>query len=174
MRPLETERLLLREFRQEDLGGVIRWGAEVNPQNDSEIEAQKFLDFCFGEYLKSGIGPWGMLLKESGLLVGNCGLPHISLLQGTGEVNYYVAWQYRGHGLASEALMALLRFGFGEIGLTKIQGRCAPENKSSERVMQKAGMKFERMIWSDSASGNASREEKLFVIMRSALRPASE
>jgi len=174
MRPLETERLLLREFRQEDLGGVIRWEVWVDPQHNNEIEAQKLLDYCFREYGKSGIGPWGMVVKKTGLLVGSCGLPHISFQQGTGEVNYYVARQYRGQGLATEALMAVLGFGFGDIGLTRIQGRCTPDNRSSERVMQKAGLKFERMIRSDAASDAASRKEKLFVIMRSAFKPLSE
>jgi [ribosomal protein S5]-alanine N-acetyltransferase len=174
MRPLQTERLLLREFRQEDLGGIICWEAELNPPENDEIEAQKFLDFCFREYRESGIGPWGMWLKKTGLLVGNCGLPHISFKQGTGEVNYYVARQFRGQGLATEALGALLGFGFGDIGLTRIQGRCAPDNKRSERVMQKAGMKFERMIRSDAGSDNASRAEQLFGIMQYALNPPSE
>ena len=174
MRPLETERLLLREFVQEDLEGVIRWDAWVEPQDKNEMEAQKFLDFCFREYRKSGIGPWAMLVKKTAFLVGNCGLPHISFEQGTGEVNYYVARQYRGQGLATEALMALLGFGFEDIGLIRIQGRCTPDNRSSERVMQKAGMKFERMIRSDAASDAASCKEKLFVIMRGALKPPAK
>ena len=174
MHPLETERLLLREFRQEDLGDVVRWEAEANTQDGNEIESQKFLDFCFGEYRKSGMGPWGMWLKDGGLLVGNCALPHISFKQGTGEVNYFVARQYRGQGLATEALRALLGFGFGEMGLVRIQGRCAPDNKGSERVMQKAGMKFERMIPSVAAPDDTSRREKLFVMIRGALKPLSE
>jgi len=174
MRPLETERLVLRGLRQEDLGDIAGWGAWANAQFGKEIEAQEFLDFCFREYRESRMGPWGILLKSTGLLVGNCGLPHISFKQGTGEINYYVAREYRGQGLATEALMALLGFGFGDMGLTRIQGRCAPDNRSSERVMQKAGMKFERMIQSGAGSGEASRTEKLFVVMRSALKPPSE
>jgi hypothetical protein len=45
MRPLETNRLLLREFHQEDIGDVIRWEAGVSTQDDNETAAQKFLDF---------------------------------------------------------------------------------------------------------------------------------
>jgi ribosomal-protein-alanine N-acetyltransferase len=165
MRPIETERLQLREFRQEDIGDVIRWEPGANTQSGKEIAAQRFLDFCFQEYRESGMGPWGILLKDRGLLVGNCGFPHISFRYGIAEVNYYVSPQYRRQGLATEALKTLLRFGFGDVGLAKIQGRCAPDNRSSERVMHKAGMKFERMIKS-AASGEASRKEKLFVVTR--------
>ncbi len=165
MRPLETKRLLLREFRQEDIGVIIRWEPAPNTRNSKEIEAQQFLDFCFQEYRESGMGPWGILLKDRGLLVGNCGFPHISFTYGIAEVNYYVGPQYRQQGLATEALKALLRFVFGDIGLAKIQGRCAPDNRSSEQVMHKAGMKFERIIKS-APPGEASRKEKLFVVTR--------
>jgi [ribosomal protein S5]-alanine N-acetyltransferase len=161
MRELETERLVLREFRQADLTDVASW--------QDIPEAQNFLEFCFASYRKWGMGPWGMLLKARGVMVGNCSFCRISFDRalGTfdycGEVNYYVAPQYRGGGLAAESLRALVAFGFGDIGLTRIQGRCIPENTSSERVMQKVGLKFERMI---PASSESSSREKLYVIMR--------
>ncbi len=133
MRPLETERLLLRRVSQEDRGEISGREAWANTQHGKEIEAQKFLDFCFREYRESRMGPWGILLKYTGLLVGNCGFPHISFKQSTGEINYYVAPRYRGQGLATEAVMALLEFGFGDMGLNRIQGRCAPDKRVRKR-----------------------------------------
>jgi ribosomal-protein-alanine N-acetyltransferase len=161
MRELETERLVLREFRQADSTDVASW--------QGGLQAQNFLEFCFASYRKWGMGPWGMLLKERGVVVGNCSFCRINFdralgtFEYCGEVNYYVAPQYRGGGLAAESLRALLRFGFGDIGLTRIQGRCTPENASSERVLQKAGLKFDRMI---AAAREGSSEEKLYAIMR--------
>jgi ribosomal-protein-alanine N-acetyltransferase len=161
MSELETERLRLREFRQTDLAGVASW--EGTPH------AEKFLEFCLRSYREWGMGPWAMLLKESGAIVGNCGFCRIrydralGTLEYCGEINYYVASQYRGEGLATQALRAVLKFGFGDVRLTRIQGRCAPENVSSERVMQKAGLKFERMI---AAAGEGSQEDKLYAITR--------
>lgn len=61
--------------------------------------------------------------------------------------------------------MALLEFGFGDMELNRIQGRCASDNKSSERVMQKAGMMFERMIPPYAGSGDAF-PQKLFAVMQ--------
>ena len=59
----------------------------------------------------------------------------------------------------------MLKFGFEEIGLARIQARCSPDNISSERVMQKTGMQFERII-STEISNDESRDENLYAIMR--------
>ena len=161
MSELETERLRLRAFRQADHADVARW--------EGPLHAEKFLEFCFQSYREWGMGPWAMLLKETGVIVGNCAFCRISYdrtlgtFEYCGEVNYYVARQHRGAGLATEALRAVLKFGFGDIRLTRIQGRCTPENVSSERVMQKAGLKFERMI---AAVGEGSPQDRLYAVTR--------
>jgi ribosomal-protein-alanine N-acetyltransferase len=164
MRILETERLVLRQFCQDDLKDINTW-EEAADEQYTELQAQSLLDFCFQSYRKWGMGPWGMLLKKDGIMVGACGFCRIDFEHNCGEVNYHVTRQYRRQGLASEALKAVLKFGFEDIGLARIQARCGPDNESSERVMQKAGMKFERMI-STEISKDAFRDEKLYAIMR--------
>jgi len=164
MSELETERLRLRAFRESDLADIARW--------DETLRADKFVEFCLRSYREWGMGPWAMLLKETGVIAGNCSFCRIGYerdrgtLEYCGEVNYYVARPYREKGLAAEALQVMLRFGFDDIKLTRIQGRCARENVSSERVLQKAGLKFERMI----AGAEGSAEEKLYAITREDFR----
>jgi [ribosomal protein S5]-alanine N-acetyltransferase len=170
MSELETEHLRLREFQQTDLPDVAGW--------DETFRAEEFLEFCFRSYREWEMGPWAMVLKtktlegttleEPGVIVGNCGFCRIryDLGQGTfehcGEVNYFVARQHRGKGLATEALRAVLKFGFGDLRLTRIQGRCAPENVSSEWVLLKAGLKFERML----TATDSLPEQKLYALTR--------
>jgi ribosomal-protein-alanine N-acetyltransferase len=163
MRHIETERLLLREFHQSDLKDLAHWEKDEGSAYTEE-EAQQFLNFCFREYFKWGMGPWGILPKENGVMVGNCGFCHIDLEHKHGEVNYYVAKQHRGQGLAAEALKAILQFGFEELALCRIVARCNLENRSSERVMQKVGMTFDRAI----CSGDGALHEKLYAIVRPA------
>jgi [ribosomal protein S5]-alanine N-acetyltransferase len=103
-------------------------------------------------------------LKETKVIVGNCGFPHVIFKSLCGEVNYYVAPGHRGQGLAPEALKALLKLGFRGIGLTRIQARCELGNLSSERVMQKAGMVFEGLIEDAHSSKDPSPKQKLYVI----------
>jgi [ribosomal protein S5]-alanine N-acetyltransferase len=164
MPALETERLVLRKVDQGDLRDILAWENAPSAQN-TEVEAQEFLDYCIREYREWGIGPWGMQLKETGVIVGNCGFPDIIFKNLSGEVNYYVAPRHRGQGLAPEALKALLKFGFHDIGLTRIQARCEPDNLNSERVMQKVGMRFEGLIERAPFSKDPSPKQKLYAIL---------
>jgi ribosomal-protein-alanine N-acetyltransferase len=161
---LETERLVLRKLDLKDLGDIIAW-EEVPIAQSAVVQAQEFLDYCFREYRERGIGPWGIQLKETRTIVGNCGFPHVIFKNLCGEVNYYVASRHRGQGLAPEALKALMKFGFREIGLARIQARCELDNLSSERVMQKAGMRFERLIEDAPSSKSPSPKQKLYAIL---------
>ena len=161
---LETERLVLRQLDQHDLRDIIAWEEATWVQN-TDVAAQEFLDYCFREYRERGIGPWGIQLKQTRAIVGNCGFPHINFKSLCGEVNYYVAPRYRGQGLAPEALKALLKFGFQDIGLARIQARCEFGNLSSERVTQKAEMRFEGLIEDPTSSNSPNRKQKLFAIL---------
>ena len=161
---LETERLVLRKLDLKDLREIIAW-EEVPIAQSARVQAQEFLDYCFREYRERGIGPWGIQLKETKVIVGNCGFPHVIFKNLCGEVNYYVAPGHRGQGLAPEALKALLKFGFQDIGLARIQARCELGNLSSERVMQKAGMRFERLIEDMPSSKSPSPKQKLYAIL---------
>lgn len=161
---IETERLILRRFDQEDLKDILAWeDFPVGPSH--EVQAQEFLDYCFREYRERGIGPWGMQLKETREIVGNCGLPHINFKTLCGEVNCYVAPRHRGKGLATEALKALLEFGFRQVGLTRIQARCELSNLSSQRLTQKMGMKFEGLVEDDPSSKDPIRKQKMYAIL---------
>jgi ribosomal-protein-alanine N-acetyltransferase len=161
---LETERIVLRKFDLNDLGDIIAW-EEVPIAQSAAVQAQEFLDYCFREYRERGIGPWGIQLKETKAIVGNCGFPHVIFKNLCGEVNYYVAPRHRGQGLAPEALMALLKFGFRGIGLARIQARCELGNLSSERVMQKAGMRFEGLIEDAPPFKSPILKQKLYAIL---------
>jgi len=160
---LETERLVLRKLDQKDLKDIIAWG-EFSAGQNAEVQAQEFLDYCFRECRERGIVPWGMQLKETKAVVGNCGFPHITFKNHCGEVNYYVARRHRGQGLAPEALKALLEFGFKDIGLARIQARCELDNVSSARVMQKARLSFDGLIEDSLPLIEPSRKQKLYAI----------
>lgn len=87
-----------------------------------------------------GFGQWAVTLKESGELIGYCGL---KILKATGEVEllYGVGKSYWNRGLVTEAARAALRYGFETAGAEKIVAIALPENVGSWRVMEKAGMR---------------------------------
>jgi ribosomal-protein-alanine N-acetyltransferase len=160
----ETERLVLRKLHQGDLKDIVAW-EDVSRARNTEVDAREFLDYCFREYRGRGIGPWGMQLKQSGVIVGNCGFPGIIFKDQCGEINCYVTLRHRGCGLASEALKALLAYGFRDIGLIRIQARCEPDNLSSVRLTQKLGMKFEGFVQHAHSSKDKSPKQKLYAIL---------
>jgi ribosomal-protein-alanine N-acetyltransferase len=173
MPTLETSRLVLRKLGPDDLTDIIAWD-DFPVGQTAEAEARKILDYCLREYRERGIGPWGIQLRATRALVGNCGFPHIMFKDRCGEVNYYIAPQARGQGLATEALSALLKFGFREIGLTRIQGRCALDNLSSERVMQRVGMTFDGLVHDTLSLSGPNSKRKMYAIIEKDFDPASD
>jgi ribosomal-protein-alanine N-acetyltransferase len=162
MRWLETARLQLRPFCQDDWKHVSEW--EEGFQNVNR--AQTFLDFCHDCYQKWGIGPWALVVKQTGVVAGNCGFVRIHFIGNSGEVSYYIRPSHRSCGFASEALKAVLTYGFVDLDLNRIQARCAPDNSASQRVMQRTQMEFERVVVSNSGFDDRASQNKLYAIMR--------
>jgi RimJ/RimL family protein N-acetyltransferase len=162
---LQTERLVLRPFEQRDLKEISKWD-EFATSPDPAAAAKEFLDYCFREYRRRGIGPWAIQRKETGAVVGNCGFPEINFSVHGGEVNCYIAPGHRRHGLATEALLALFMVGFDEFQFTQIRARCAADNLNSQGLAEKAGMKFTGYADEGATSGEKGARQKLYAISR--------
>ncbi len=108
-----------------------------------------------------GFGRWGCFLRSTGALVGFCGLKHLPELDmvlasnhvitsktelapnpnlGHVDVGFRFLPEYWGRGLATEACLASLEFGFGVLGLSTILALVLPENTASIRVLEKCGL----------------------------------
>jgi RimJ/RimL family protein N-acetyltransferase len=92
-------------------------------------------------YRKYGYGRWGMELKETGELIGWCGLKYHPDAHVT-DVGYRLPKKFWGQGFASEAALATIKVGFEKIGLQKIVAHARKENSASIRVLEKCGMKI--------------------------------
>ena len=86
-------------------------------------------------------GLWAVCVRESGQLIGRCGLQYLPETDET-EVGYFYAPEFWGQGIATEAGLASMRFGFGTANLDRIIGLTHPENIASQRVLRKLGMQF--------------------------------
>jgi ribosomal-protein-alanine N-acetyltransferase len=148
---IETTRLRLRVFNLADLDElalifsdpeVMKYiGTEGKPMSRDETE--KALDVFVSDWEKYGFSRWAVCLKESGRLIGCCGL---KLLEGTPEVIYVLARDYWGRGYGSEAAKTSLRYGFECLGLDQIVAVTRHENVRSQRVMSRIGMRYEKEI----------------------------
>lgn len=146
----ETERLLIRKFTPEDLDKlteirsdpkVYKYLGGIERQNPQALA--KRLRFYIGCYEKYGFGTCATVWKETGEMIGSCGLQP---LEDTSEieVGYALASDYWGRGLGFECARAWLEYGFEKAGLERIVAVAYPENTGSWRIMEKCGMKYEK------------------------------
>ena len=149
---LETARLRMRRVMEAD---VERWhlvvfsdpevmrylpsGVPVSRDRAREV----FRRFEDG-WDRAGLAPWGVELIATGELIGHCGLRNVDELPGEVEVLYALGREHWGHGYATEAAVAAIRFGFERLGLERILAFAVPQNRASRRVMEKVGMAYER------------------------------
>jgi RimJ/RimL family protein N-acetyltransferase len=148
---IETERLRLRAFEEEDASSigfyadpdVMRYipGGAGDPAS-LRSRFQTRLDRTREQWDRHGIGMWAIVLKSSGSVIGHCGLQ--KLPDGDEiEVYYLLDKPYWNQGIATEATRAALAFGFERAGLERIVAIAMPENVGSRRVMEKSGMRLE-------------------------------
>jgi [ribosomal protein S5]-alanine N-acetyltransferase len=165
---LETKRLILRDYVISDLEDVHKW------MSDSEV--MHYLDWktcCIEDTRKDLIGTiseinkpnrkiyfFAIIEKETQKHVGGAGfsIRKKQCNSGIAEFGYFLLKEYWGKGIAVEAVLKIIEFGFTELSLHKLSASCDKENKASEKVMQKCGLikegelrkeKFHRNKWCD-------------------------
>lgn len=148
---IETERLILREFRPDDcLTMAAYWQDPLyqryNPELDDVVAAARqlcrtFIDAQSDEPRRK----WqlAIALKDSGELVGNCGIRVNAPEHREANIGYELNPQVWGRGYATEAAWAVVRFGFEELDLHRIWAETVADNVGSTRVLDKLGMQRE-------------------------------
>ncbi|WP_026731878.1 GNAT family N-acetyltransferase [Fischerella sp. PCC 9605] len=148
---VETQRLVLREFKQEDFRQLAPILA--NPQVMkfsptgilSVAETQKKIEGFIASYAKYGFGKWAVFFKESNELIGYCGIAVEQIdNKNEKEIGYRLDPKFWGKGLATEAASAVLKYGSEQLKLPYILGIAEKANVASVRVLEKLGMRYER------------------------------
>lgn len=153
MPKIETARLWLRPYTLDDLDelAVILSNPEVmkySPRGPIAKEKAKavtyeVLEFFINHWQQHSFGVWAVVDKVTPKLLGHCGL---NFLPNSPEVEvlYRLEQTYWNQGIATEATKASLRYGFDSVKLEHIVAITVPEHKASQRVMEKAGLKYEK------------------------------
>lgn len=147
---IETRRLYIRQFRNEDAEELhkIFGDPEVMKRipggSSLSIEStQQRLDKIIQHQQENGFSLWALIRKEDKKLIGDCGL---ILVEGRGpevELSYDINREFWGKGYATEAGRECLRFGFERLGLKRIIAITDPDHFASRRVMEKCGMTYQ-------------------------------
>jgi ribosomal-protein-alanine N-acetyltransferase len=153
---LETERLRLRLFTLDDVRIMYRLSTDPDvikyadtPVKDMAEAKQRLEDGPLFDYEKYGYGRFAVELKESGEVIGFCGvkyLPEIDLP----ELGYRYLKEYWGGGIGTEAAQVCVKFARDDLEVEKLIALIMPENIASIRVAEKMGMTKGPMIHIDN------------------------
>ena len=127
-------------------------------RNREETAADLFQIIAHWE--KHAFGLWAVVNKQNNQLIGDGGLRFLGKTPEV-EVGYVLAKAYWGKGLASEVAAASLKYGFEVLKLEKIVAAANTENRSSRRVMEKVGMRYQHNL-QDSARVYYSISRKIY------------
>ncbi len=146
----ETERLVVRCFREEDApelyenhrdDEVRKWFPnECYADPEEALDAIRFYAGC----VNNGHLPYvlGVELKETGELIGDTGVSEVEGKPDETEIGYCIGQKYRGKGYATELLEAVSCFVSSRFGTKTIHGRVVHGNEASAKVLEKCGYRF--------------------------------
>lgn len=150
---LETDRLILRRFNENDYKGMYdNWASDenvtkyvsFNPHKDYN-ETKKIVNEWIDEY-KNGSYNWVIELKETHEIIGNISVIEMSKKHNNCELGYVIGSKFWRNGYASEGLRKVISFLLNDCKIHLIEAKHHASNPASGRVMEKAGMKKDGIL----------------------------
>lgn len=143
----------MREFAASDFAAmthifgdpeVMRFGD--GPQSIEWI--RDWLHRCMESYARRGYGPWAVVEKSCGEVIGYCGLFYFPDINGRAEIEigYRLARAHWRQGYATEAVVTVRDYAFTTLRLSRLIALIDPANATSIRVAEKAGMRHEAEV----------------------------
>lgn len=170
---IETKRLKLREIVKKDsedifsilsLEEVTQYYGMYPMKHISQAEAliEKFkISFESG----SGIR-WGIALKDSNRIIGTCGFHNWNKRHFRAEIGYELNVEFWGKGYGKEAIEAIIKYGFDEINLERIEAIVYPENKTSEKMLNKINFDYEGLLRKYAYFRDKQQDLNMFAIVK--------
>ncbi len=150
---IETPRLLLRPMTGEDTDALLCIFSDPLVMHSfggtlfDRPQMQRWINRNLQHQEQYGYGLFSVILKDTAVLIGDCGLEHMEV-EGRPEVEigYDFRSDYWRQGFATEAACAVRDFASRQLGLPRLLSLIRPENVASRRVAGKVGMQREREI----------------------------
>jgi ribosomal-protein-alanine N-acetyltransferase len=158
---IETKRLILRDLHQSDARRICLYA------NDRDINRYLFFDDLGSEagaskYLKKAMASaageadtnghrrlsykLAILIKPERDFIGSCWLDITDTTHNRASIGYFIDHMEWGKGYATEAVQALLKYGFETLKLHRIEATCDADHQATRRVLEKAGLKREARL----------------------------
>ncbi len=146
----QTARLLLRRMGEEDLDELTHMHLDARVMATlggvrSPDETKEWLERQIGHWQRCGFGLWMARDRATGRFAGRGGLHYVEIDgREEVEVGYSFLPEFWGQGLATELACESVRTAFTVLYLPELVCFTLPTNHASQRVMQKAGFRYER------------------------------
>ncbi|MCH5304702.1 MAG: GNAT family N-acetyltransferase [Ruminococcus sp.] len=157
---LETERLVLREFKLSDaLNMYNNWASNPNvtkfliwePYKSVE-DVEEYIKTVINEYEKLDKYDWVIVEKSSGQAIGNISVVKINEPTSCMKIGYCLGEKFWHNGIMTEAFMRVIKFLFEEVGCNRIEATHDVSNPNSGKVMEKCGLKYEGTLRQSSVN----------------------
>lgn len=167
MRILETDRLAIRLMSTNDaefMLGLLNepsWLQYIGDRGVRSLDdARAYIENGpIAMYARLGFGFYIVELKDDGIPIGICGLVKRNFLEDV-DIGYALLPEYWAKGYAIEAATAVMGHATGPLGLKRLVAITKSDNHSSARVLEKLGLKYERMV----SYPDTGEEVRLFAI----------
>ncbi len=180
MPTLRTERLILRPARMSDARDMYEYSRDPEVARHVLWEAHRsihqtraYLRFLLRQYRMAAPGTFVIELISTGQVIGTIGFMWVQMDNRSAEVGYSLSRAYWNHGLMSEALREVIRFGFGPLHLNRIEAQHEVDNPASGRVMAHAGMRREGLLRQRIYNKGRYVDVELYAILRTDPRPGA-
>lgn len=148
---IDSENLILRQFSYDDNKDMLDyWVSDPDiqsmysePTYATEKEVRELLDKYIMSYPQESYYRWAIIEKSTLICIGQIAFFLVDSKNHFGEIEYCIGSQFQRKGYASEAVKAILRYGFEKINFHKIQVCHKENNIASQGVIRKAGFKYE-------------------------------
>ncbi len=148
---IETERLLLRRFAYTDDDAMLKyWIADEKIQSmysepvySTKDAVKELLDSYISSYERMNYYRWAIIDREIGACIGQIAFFLVDSKNHFAEIEYCIGSDFQCRGYATEATKAIIKYGFEQIHLHKIQICTKTINKPSKRVIEKCGFTYE-------------------------------
>ena len=150
---IETKNLLLRRIHPADASALFKILAddEVTEFYDDDAftdisQARDQIETWENGFKNRDCIRWGITRKEEGYIIGSCGYYGFHTWYRRASIGYELAHNYWLQGIMTEALNAIINFGFGEMELNRIEAVVMPENTASITMLEKLRFRKEGVL----------------------------
>ena len=181
MPDLNTERLCLRKLTMHDAGDIYSYSRDPEVARYVLWEAHRsigdsraYLRYMLRRYRLREPASWGIEYRQTGAIIGTIGFMWIQNDNAAAEVGYSLSREYWNQGIMTEALKAVIAYGFSALNLHRIEAQHEIANPASGAVMRKCHMIREGTLRGRLFNKGSYVDVDLYAILRQDYRQLGE